>query len=164
MAGRRSKRPAGLIRHRGEHAAGDDFAFDASEPDFDLIEPGRVGGSEVKLHVGMIGKEILHELRFMGRQVVQNDVDFLLGWATGDDLAQEGDEFCAGVTGRGPSVNLSRLGVEGGVKRQCAVPVIFKAVALGASRAKRQHRGRGDPGPEWRSFHRRKTRPRAVGD
>ncbi len=47
---------------------------------------------------------------------------------------------CAGVPGRGLSVNLSRLGVERCVQRQRAVPEIFKAVALGASRAQRQHR------------------------
>jgi len=44
----------------------------------------------VQLQVAVIGKEIPHQLRFMGRQVVQNDMDVLPGWATGDDLAQEG--------------------------------------------------------------------------
>jgi hypothetical protein len=44
-------------------------------------------------------------------------MDFLLGATTGDDLAQEGDEFCAGVAGRGFSVNLPGLGIEGCVQR-----------------------------------------------
>jgi hypothetical protein len=39
---------AGQIGDGGEDAAGDDFALDFGEPQFDLIEPGGVGGSEVE--------------------------------------------------------------------------------------------------------------------
>ena len=39
---------ASQVGNRGEDTARDDLAFDLSEPDLDLIEPGRVSGREVK--------------------------------------------------------------------------------------------------------------------
>ena len=38
---------SGKIFDGGEDAASDRLAFDAREPNLDLIEPGRVGGREV---------------------------------------------------------------------------------------------------------------------
>lgn len=78
-----------LARQVGDErkdATGNDFAFNAGEPDFDLTKLGRVGGCEVQVQVPMIGKEVLHQLGFMRRQVIQNDVDLLFGRATGNDF------------------------------------------------------------------------------
>ena len=44
-------------------ASGDDFSFDPCKPEFDLVQPGRVSGREVQMYVGVLGKEILHQLR-----------------------------------------------------------------------------------------------------
>lgn len=72
-------------------------------------------------------------LSLMGREVVENDVNFLLRSVLGDDLAQEGHEFLTGVTSCGFAMDPSRAGVQGRVQRERAMPVIFKAVALGAA-------------------------------
>ncbi len=51
---------------RGEDAAGDDIAFDAAEPEFDLIEPRGIGRSKMQVHLGMIGQELCDPLGLMG--------------------------------------------------------------------------------------------------
>ena len=78
---------AGQIGYRRKDTAGDHVAFDPCEPDFDLIEPGRVSGREVQMDVGVIGKEVLHQLGLVGREVIQNDVDLFSGRAAGNDFA-----------------------------------------------------------------------------
>jgi hypothetical protein len=44
------------VRHGGEDAAGDHISLDLAEPQFDLVEPGRVGRGEVHMNVGMFGQ------------------------------------------------------------------------------------------------------------
>lgn len=39
------------------------------------------------MHIRVIGKELLHQLRVLGREVIQNDMDLLSGMAAGDDFA-----------------------------------------------------------------------------
>jgi hypothetical protein len=56
---------AGEILLGGEDVAVDEIAFDLREPEFDLIEPGGVGRSEVELDVGVQREEILDTLRRM---------------------------------------------------------------------------------------------------
>ena len=43
----------GQIRDGSEYAAGDDLALDLGEPEFNLVEPGRVGGREMELNTGI---------------------------------------------------------------------------------------------------------------
>ena len=40
---------AGQVRHRSKDTASNDIPFDLGEPEFHLVEPGRVGGREVKM-------------------------------------------------------------------------------------------------------------------
>src|SRR5947209_9388980 len=41
------------IRNGSEYASGDDVALDLAEPQLDLIQPRRVGRSEVQVNLGM---------------------------------------------------------------------------------------------------------------
>lgn len=107
----------GQIGDGRKDAARNDFAFNAGKPDFDLVEPARVCGSEVKGHFGVISEELLDKLRFMGRSIVHNDVDVLLSGATRHHLVQESYELLTGVSGGGLSPHLTCLGVESCVKR-----------------------------------------------
>jgi len=50
------------IGDREEDAAGDDAAFDFGEPEFDLVEPGRICRSEVKVHARMGCEKIADQL------------------------------------------------------------------------------------------------------
>jgi hypothetical protein len=45
----------------------------------------------------MVGKEAIHELGFVGREVVHDEVDFLAGGFHGDDLLEKADELLASV-------------------------------------------------------------------
>jgi len=52
---------------RGEDPASDDLAFDAAEPEFDLIEPRGIGRSKMQVQLGMFGQELCDPLGLMGR-------------------------------------------------------------------------------------------------
>ena len=41
------------VGNRGEDAAGDDVTLDLGEPQFDLVEPGRVSRRKVQVDVGV---------------------------------------------------------------------------------------------------------------
>ena len=66
-----------------EDAASNDVALDFGEPDFDLIEPRRVSGREVKMDMRVRAQESFDGLSFVGREIVGNDVD----WPSGSTLA-----------------------------------------------------------------------------
>src|SRR5919199_1544931 len=70
---------AAEVAGRTEDASGDDVALDLAEPELDLIQPAGVGGREVEMEVLMKTQELLHALALVGRKVVQDDVDLLLG-------------------------------------------------------------------------------------
>ena len=131
---------ASQVIDRGEDAAGNEVAFNLAEPDFDLVEPRGVGRDEVQVEVGMVGQELGDALGLMRRKVVDDDVDRSALGFEGDDLAQKGDELLGGMAGGGLTQDLAALGIEGRVKRERSVSVVFKAVALGAPRGQRQHR------------------------
>jgi hypothetical protein len=56
------------VVNRGEDPAGDHIAFDAAEPEFDLIEPRGIGRSKMQVQLGMIGQELCDPLGLMRRQ------------------------------------------------------------------------------------------------
>jgi hypothetical protein len=63
----------------------------------------------VQLHIWMIREEILDQLSFVRREVIQNNMNLLLGGAATDHFTQERDELCAGVPGGRFSVTLPVL-------------------------------------------------------
>ena len=67
-----------------------------AEPQLDLVEPGRIGRSEVQVDVSVLGEELLDLLRLVRRQVVGDHVDLLVPGLVGDDVGEEGDELCRG--------------------------------------------------------------------
>ena len=68
---------ASQVGNRGEDASSDDLAFDLSEPDLDLIEPGRVSGREVKPDSRMLLEELADGLSFVRGEIVEDDVNLL---------------------------------------------------------------------------------------
>ena len=70
----------GLDKHADAREA---FALEGAaaqdaKPAFDLIEPGAVGGNEVKMHIGM-GFEPAVLFGLVGVEIVKDHVKFLLG-------------------------------------------------------------------------------------
>ena len=60
-----------------EDSAGNNVALDFGEPVFDLVEPGTISGGGMQRDVWMVGKEAIHELGFVGGEVVYDEVDSL---------------------------------------------------------------------------------------
>ena len=85
------------IGHGFEDSAGNNVTLNFGEPVFDLVEPGTIGGRVVQRHVWMVGKEAIHELGFVGGEVVHDEVDFLAGGLCGDDFLEKADELLASV-------------------------------------------------------------------
>jgi len=89
---------AGQVRNRGEDAAGNDIALDLGKPVFDLVEPGGVGRSVVKMHFGVSREELLNPLGLVGREVVGNKMNLLAARLIGDHVGEEGHKLLAGMT------------------------------------------------------------------
>ena len=121
-----------------EDSAGNHVALDFGEPVFDLVEPGTISGRVVQRHVWVVGKETIHELGFVGGEVVHDEVDFLAGGLRGYDLLEKADKLLAGVTAGSASDDLAALGLEGGIEGESAVTRILKPMTLGPSRREQQ--------------------------
>ena len=94
-----------------EDATGNQIALDFGEPDFDLIKPGGIGRSKVKVHIGVVAQEGCDSLSFVSREIVSNDMN-LLAWShTGDQFIQKGDKLCAGMAAGGLANDFSGGGV-----------------------------------------------------
>ena len=94
----------------------------------------------MELNVGMGGEELRHGLSLVRRKVISDDVDLLALGLRGDDICEKGHELRAGVALGGFAQDLSAGNLQGGVKRQSAMPEILKAVALGTPGRKGQNR------------------------
>ena len=71
------------IRHRGKDATGDDVAFDLGEPEFNLVEPGRLRRGKVQMHSRVLGEERLNPRGLVRREVVGDHMNLLAGgWFT----------------------------------------------------------------------------------
>ncbi len=129
---------ASQVGNRGKDAARDNVAFDPGEPEFDLVEPGRVRGREVKPDSRMLLEEVADRLSFVRGEVVEDDVNLLPRRTQGYNLLQKGDELAAGVAGGGFAVDAAGGGIERCIQGERTVPVVLEAVAFGASRRERQ--------------------------
>src|ERR1700751_20617 len=84
----------------------------------------------------MLLQEPPHQRGLRSRDIVEDDVDLLMGRAQGHDFLQEDDKVAAGVTASGLSVNAAGRGSRRRIQRRGSVRVVFKSMALGAA-----HRG-----------------------
>ena len=55
----------GQVRDGTEDATGDDIAFDLGKPEFDLVEPGRVGGNEVEMNPRILLEKLANSGSFV---------------------------------------------------------------------------------------------------
>lgn len=76
--------------HHGEseNTAGNHVSLYFGKPQLDLVEPGRATWHRVQGDVGTLIEESRHLLRPVGRAVVEDDADCLLGFAECDDLTE----------------------------------------------------------------------------
>src|SRR4249919_4209760 len=83
---------ASQVGDGGEDAARQQVPLDLRKPQFDLVEPRRVGRREMQLHVGMLEQERAYGLGLMRREIVRNDVNGAALRLTGDDVLEEVDK------------------------------------------------------------------------
>jgi hypothetical protein len=78
---------ASQVGDGGENAARLQVSLDFGKPQFDLVQPGRIGRREVQLHMRMREQEGAHGLGRMGREIVRDDVNRAPLRLTGGDVA-----------------------------------------------------------------------------
>ena len=122
------------VRDGSEYAAGDDVAFDLTEPQLDLVQPRRVGGREVQVNLGVRRQEVLDRCALVGREVVGDHVDLFAARLVDHDVGEERDELGGGVPRRRFAEHLAGLRIEGGIQRQRTVTKVLKAVPFGPAR------------------------------
>ncbi len=99
-----------------EDSSSNDLALNFGKPDFDLIEPTRIGGSVMDSH-GWIGVEELEDaLGYMCAQVVGHDVNLSARRLTDDDLAQKVDKFDAGMPSRRLTDDVAGASIQRGIR------------------------------------------------
>ena len=130
---------AGEIRDGGKDATGEKIALDFCEPEFDLVEPGGIGGGVMEAHARVGGQKVLHPWGLVGGKVIENDMDRLFGRTGGGQLFQKAHELGAGMARGGFAQNMPRPGVESSVERERAVTKILEAVAFGTTGRERQN-------------------------
>ena len=60
-------------------------------------------------HLWVIGQKAIHELGFVGGEVVHDEVDFLAGGLRGHDFLEKADELLTGVAAGRASDDLAAL-------------------------------------------------------
>jgi hypothetical protein len=88
------------IRDGSKYSSRDDVAVDLAEPQLDLIQPGRVGRSEVQVNLGMHCQEVRDRPALVRRLVVGDHMDLFAARLIDHNVGQEGDEFGRGVPRR----------------------------------------------------------------
>src|ERR1700719_899090 len=63
------------IRNGSKYTSRDDIALDLAEPQLDLIQPRRVGWSEVQVNFGMHSQEVRDRCALVSREVVGDHED-----------------------------------------------------------------------------------------
>jgi len=108
------------IRNGSEYASGDDVALDLAEPQLNLIQPRRVGRSEVQVNLGMHRQEVRDRPALVSREVVGDHMDLFAAGLIDHNVGKERRELGRGVPRSRFAEHLPGLGVEGGVQRQGA--------------------------------------------
>jgi hypothetical protein len=82
----------------------------------------------------MSDEKRLHPFGLVRREVIGDHMDLFVFGLVGDDVGEKRDELRRGVALCGLAQYLAGLGVEGGIQGQRPMPVVLKAMALGAAR------------------------------
>lgn len=85
------------VGNGSKYSAGDHVALDFRKPDLHLIQPGRIRWREVKPHLGMLGQELLDRRGFVGRKIVEHDVNLTGPLRLSDQLSEKRHELGTGV-------------------------------------------------------------------
>ena len=128
------------VRHGTEDAASNDIALDLSKPQFDLVEPRRIGWSVVQMNPWVLSEKFGHLVSLVCREIVSDDVNRALCRLAGQDIGEKPDKLRRGVALGSLADDISSLSGKRRIQRQRSVALVLKAMALSATRRQRQHR------------------------
>src|SRR5205814_9499167 len=107
--------------------------------ELNLVKPGRVGRRVVHLHLRMRGQKLLDKFRFMGREVISNDMNLPPPRLTGHDVREKGDELLTGMPRSCATNDFSGCGVQRRVQREGAVTVVLESMSFSSAGCQRQY-------------------------
>src|SRR5260370_16426326 len=81
------------IRDGSEYTSRDDIALDLAEPQLDLIQPRRVGWSEVQVNFGMHCQEVHDRFALVSREVVGDHMNLLAPRLIDTNVVEEPHQF-----------------------------------------------------------------------
>jgi hypothetical protein len=85
------------IKDRSEYTSCDDIALDLAEPQLDLIQPRRIGRSEVQVNFRMHCQKVQDRFALVSREVVGDHMNLLAARLINHNVGEERDEFGRGV-------------------------------------------------------------------
>ena len=94
----------------------------------------------MKVDLGMLGQKLLDEFGFMGREIINDDMNLASEGLGGHDIGKKVDELGAGMALSGLAKDFSASGIKSSVKRKGSVTVILKTMSLGPAWRKGQNR------------------------
>lgn len=124
----------------GKDASGDNLPLDLGEPDFDLVKPRRIGRRKMNADLRVIGQKVVNEFGFMGREIIDDDVDLASRRLGGHSVSKKVDKLGAGMALSGLAKDFAASGIEGSVKRKGSMAVILKTMGFGSAWRKGQNR------------------------
>ena len=103
------------LSNTGKVSSSQGLAAQDTKPNLNLIEPGGVGWSEMKMHIGVSSQPTILFWLVAGK-IIQNHMDVLLGMS-GQDSVHELEEFPATAAPVVTGLNLAAGNVESGKER-----------------------------------------------
>ena len=104
------------VRFGGEDSSSNDSALNFGKPDFDLVEPTRIGRRVVESNCRMGVQELKNTLGFVRAQVVDHDMNFSASRLAGHDGAQKVDKFDAGMPVGGLTDDVAGASIQCGIE------------------------------------------------
>ena len=123
----------------GKDGALEPAAGQHREPAFNEIEPRRVGWCEVQMPAWAFYEPVPDDRGLMGHQIVQDEVDFQIGWHKRLDLVEKTAKHDAAVLLPAPADYPAGPHVQGGEQVRGAMAPIIMAPALGLAGLHRQN-------------------------
>ena len=99
-----------------EDSSSNDRALDFRKPDFDLVEPTRIGRRVMEPNCRIGVQELKNTLGFVRAQVVDHDMNFSASWLAGHNRAQKVDKFDAGVPVGGLPDDVAGASIQCGIE------------------------------------------------
>ena len=99
-----------------EDSSINDRALNFRKPDFNLVEPTRIGRRVMEPNCRIGVQELKNTLGFVRAQVVDHDMNFSASWLAGHNRAQKVDKFDAGVPVGGLPDDVAGASIQCGIE------------------------------------------------